>query len=42
MSTPTPFTVLQGDDDVACVDGVCAVPAPVDADDAVDAGTDED
>ena len=30
MSTPTPFTVLQGADDVACVDGVCAVPAPSD------------
>jgi len=29
MSTPTPFTVIPGADDVACVDGVCAVPAPV-------------
>jgi len=31
MSAPTPFTVLQGDDDVACVDGACAQPAPMDA-----------
>ena len=30
MTTPAPFTVLQGADDVACVDGVCAVPAPSD------------
>jgi len=28
MTTPTPFTVIAGADDVACVDGVCAVPAP--------------
>jgi hypothetical protein len=31
MTTPTPFTLLQGADDVACVDGVCAVPTPPDA-----------
>ena len=31
MSAPTPFTVLQGADDVACVDGVCAMPEPADA-----------
>ena len=31
MTTPTPFTVVPGADDVACVDGVCAVPAPSDA-----------
>ncbi len=30
MSTPTPFTVLPGADDVACADGVCAVPTPSD------------
>jgi hypothetical protein len=26
MTTPNPFTLLQGADDVACVDNVCAVP----------------
>ena len=30
MTTPTPFTLLPGADDVACADGVCAVPAPSD------------
>jgi len=30
VTTPTPFTVLPGADDVACVDGVCAVPEPSD------------
>ncbi len=36
MTTPTPFTVLPGADDVACVDGVCAVPTPSDIDPATD------
>lgn len=36
MTTPTPFTVLPGADDVACVDGVCAVPAPSDVAPATD------
>lgn len=32
MTTPTPFTVLQGEDDVACFDGVCAIPARAETD----------
>ena len=31
MTAPTPFTMLLGADDVACVDGVCIVPAATEA-----------